>query len=422
MIRNHILIRFSIKLNILVLSIAMILVLTGCGNRALVESSSYKAEYIPEEDYNYRSYFWFEGTQGMMQTKDGFYFIVGSYMFFMDKTTGQSVPLCFKTDCLHNEETDQSKTAYCDAYMGGSSSFLGYSHDKLYTVCIDRNTAKTNMIEMNMDGSDRKILYPYSSDDGTSSPIILMHRGVIYFPSTMKDLEGKSYYGLNAFSTVSNSREPAQVYTGEYENGWIQNVIAFHNYIFFKDCYYTDTSFDGKIMMYNIQTGECEEILEEGYTIYGIEDGNLLVRNDGRYYTYSLVDKMLTSSKKNYDAFLDAHPLWQCHCENAGEDIAMFTCYDKEVDDFVTDLYVVNTQGEVTAVVPDAAWSTMGNYVFDNDGDIYYFRYSQTLSPFWIRGYSKSDLMQGIVNPITVIEAEDFNDAFNNACLINTSN
>lgn len=412
------------KLNLLIFYIAVILTLAGCGSQAFVESTSYKEEYIPEEDYNYRSYFWFEGSQGMVQTEDGFYFIVGSYMFFMDKTTGQSVPLCFKTDCLHNEETDQSKTVYCDAFMGSGSLFLGYSHDKLYTVCVDRNTAKTNMIEMNMDGSDRKILYPYSSDDGTSSPIILMHRGVIYFPSTMKDLEGKSYYGLNAFSTVSGSREPVLVYTGEYENGWIQNVIAFHNYIFFKDCYYTDSSFEGKIMMYDIQTGECEEILEEDCTIYGIEDGNLIIymHNDRKYCVYSPTHKELMPSKIKYNVFLDAHPLWNCNCENQDEDIAMFSCYDREVNDFVTDLYVVNAQGEVIAIVPDAAWSTMGNYVFDDGEDIYYFRYSKTLSPFWIRGYSKSDLMQGIVNPITVIEVENYNDSFNNAYLINTSN
>lgn len=429
MTKKHLILSgLSAKLNLLILSIAAVFLLTGCGNRqggALVESSFYKEEYIPNEDYNYRSYNWLETSHGMVQTEDGYYFIAGEYLFFLDKDTGQTMPLCFKTDCLHNEETDDNKVAYCDALLGmdaGFMHFLAYSQGRLYTICVDRNTAGSNIIEMKPDGSDRKVLssYPFPGSDD-SSTIMLMHRGVIYYGGSMVNMDGERHYGLNAFSTVSDSEEPIQVYTGAYDKGWIQNVSAYQNYVFFKDCYNTDTSFSGKIMKYDIRTGESEAILEGDYTIYGMEEGNLLIRSDGRYYVYSLKDKELAPSKKNYDAFLDAHPLWQCHCENAGENLAMFTCYDKEVDDFVTDLYVVDAQGEVAAVIPYAAWSN-GSYVFEDNGEIYYFRYSYGLSPFWIRGYSEKELMQGIVNPISVIEVEDYNDAFNNGYIINTGN
>lgn len=398
--------RNLLKLMLLTISSAAALALTGCGSQALVESSSYKMEYLPEEDYNYLSYNWWDESQRMAQSDEGIYFLDDYYLFFMDWDTKQTVPLCFKTDCLHADETDQEKIVFCDAFLGGDiiqNPFLAYYRDKLYTICIDRTTAKSNLVEMNPDGSDRKILYS-TSDNPLSH--IFMHRGVIYFISNLKDLNGEAHYALNALSVVSDSHEPAQVYTGSFEGGWLQNFFAYENYIFIADCYETETSFDSKIIMYDIRTGESEVILGEGMDIYGMEDDNLLIRQDGLYYVYSLKDKTLTPSLRNYDTFLQAHPLWQCHCEYPDEDIAMFTYLDLENDETAYDYYVLNSQGEVAAVIPDAAWSNGGIYEFD--GEKYVFRYVNHY--YGIRAYAKKDLLQGIVDPIIVFDADNYND------------
>ena len=378
--------RNLLKLILLTFLCAAALTLTGCGSQAPVESSSYKTEYLPEEDYNYLSYNWWDESQRMAQSDEGIYFLAGDYLFFMDWDTKQTVPLCFKPDCLHADETDQEKIVFCDAFMSGdivSSPFLAYYRDKLYTICVDRTTAKSNLVEMNPDGSDRKILC--STLDIQSLSQVFMHRGVIYFISNLKDLNGEAHYGLNALSVVSDSHEPVQVYTGTFEGGWVQNFFAFENYIFFSDCYETDTSFDRKIIMYDIRTGESEEILGGGSAIYGMEDNNLLIRQDGLYYVYSLKDKTLTPSRRNYDAFLQAHPQWQCHCENPDEDFAMFSYYDLETDNVIYDSYVLNSQGEVAAVIPDAAWTS--GCIFDMDGEKYVFRYVNKYHG--IRAYAK---------------------------------
>ena len=395
-------------LRLILLSILCITALTlnGCGSQALVESSSYKTEYLPEEDYNYLSYNWWDESQRMTQSDEGIYCLAGDYLFFMDWDTKQTVPLCFKADCLHADETDKEKIVFCDAFLGGdivSVPFLAYYQDKLYSICIDRTTAKSNLVEMNPDGSDRKILYS-TSDNPLSQ--IFMHRGVIYFFSNLKDLNGEAHYGLDALSVVSNSHEPVQVYTGSYEGGWVQNFFAFENYIFFSDCYETDTSFDRKIIMYDIRTGESEEILGEGNAIYGLEDNNLLIRQNGLYYVYSLKDKTLTPSRRNYDTFLQAHPQWQCHCENPDEDFAMFSYYDLETGSMIYDSYVLNSQGEVAAVIPDAAWTC--GCIFDMDGEKYVFRYVDNYNA--IIACAKKDLLQGIVNPIIVFNAANYGD------------
>ena len=410
--------RNLLKLILLSILGAVALTLTGCGSQALVESSSYKAEYLPEEDYNYLSYNWWDQKQRMAQSDEGIYFLAKDYLFFMDWDTKQTVPLCFKTDCLHADETDQEKIVYCDAFMGGdivSSPFLAYYRDKLYTICIDRTTAKSNLVEMNPDGSDRKNLL--STSDIPSLAQIFMHRGVIYFISNLKDLNGESHYGLNALSVVSDSREPVQVYTGVFEGGWLGNFFAYENYIYISDCYYTETAFDSIIIRYDIRTGESEEILGEGIDIYGLEDNNLLIRQDGLYYVYSLKDKTLTPSRRNYDTFLQAHPQWQCHCENPDEDMAMFTYWDLEKDETIYDYYVLNSQGEVTAVIPDAAWSNGG--IYDFDGEKYVFRYVNHYHG--IRAYAKKDLLQGIVDPILVFDEDNYNDLMP-AYLIKTGN
>lgn len=397
-----------LKLILLTVLSATALTLTGCGSQALIESSSYKTEYLPEEDYNYLSYNWLDGKQRMAQSDEGIYFLAGDYLFFMDWDTKQTVPLCFKTDCLHADETDQEKIVFCDAFMGGGGAvqtpFLAYYRDKLYTICLDRTTGKDNLVEMNPDGSDRKILY--SMSDIPSLGRISMHRGVIYFISKLKDLNGETHYGLSALSVVSDSHEPVQIYTGIFEDGWLQNFFAYENYIYISDCYYTETAFDSIIIRYDIRTGESEEILGEGIDIYGMEDNNLLIRQGGLYYVYSLKDKTLTPSRRNYDTFLQAHPQWQCHCENPDEDFAMFSYYDSEAGSIIYDSYVLNSQGEVAAVISDAAWSN--GCIYDFDGEKYVFRYVNNYHG--IRAYAKKDLLQGIVDPIIVFDEDNYND------------
>ena len=398
--------RNLLKLILLTFLCAAALTLTGCGSQALIESSSYKTEYLPEEDYNYLSYNWMDGDQRMAQSDEGIYFLAGDYLFFMNWDTKQTVPLCFKPDCLHADETDQEKIVFCDAFMGGGAvhtPFLAYYQDKLYTICLDRTTNNDNLVEMNPDGSDRKILYS-TSDNPLSS--IFMHRGVIYFISKLKDLNGETHYGLSALSVVSDSHEPVQVYTGIFEDGWLQNFFAFENYIYVADCYYTETAFDSIIIRYDIRTGESEEILGEGIDIYGLEDNNLLIRQDGLYYVYSLKDKTLTPSRRNYDTFLQAHSPRHCHCEYPDEDFAMFSYYDSETGSMIYDSYVLNSQGEVAAVIPDAAWSN--GTVFDMDGEKYVFRYVNRYKG--IRAYAKKDLLQGIVDPIIVFDEDNYNN------------
>ena len=412
--------RNLLKLILLTFLCAAALTLTGCGSQALVESSSYKTEYLPEEDYNYLSYSWWDESQRMAQSDKGIYFLAGYYLFFMDWDTRQTVPLCFKPDCLHADETDQEKVVFCDAFIGGGAvqtPFLAYYRDKIYTICIDRTTGEDNLVEMNPDGSDRKILCSVSNSETLLLSQIFMHRGVIYFFSNLKDLNGEAHYGLNALSVVSDSHEPVQVYTGSFEGGWVQDFFAFENYIFFADCYETDTSFDRKTIMYDIRTGESEGILGEGNAIYGLEDNNLLIRQDGLYYVYSLKDKTLTPSGRNYDTFLQAHPQWQCHCENPDEDFAMFSYYDLETDNIIYDSYVINSQGEVAAIIPDVAWSN--GCIYDMDGEKYVFRYVYNNSA--IRAYAKKDLLQGIINPIIVFDADNYNDLIP-AYLTKTSN
>lgn len=399
--------RKLMKLILLSTLCTAVLSFTGCGSQTLIESSSYKTEYLPEEDYNYLSYNWLDEKQRMAQSNEGIYFLAGDYLFFMDWDTKQTVLLCFKPDCLHADETDQEKIVFCDAFMGGdivSSPFLAYYRDKLYTICIDRTTAISNLVEMNPDGSDRKNLL--STSDIPSLGQIFMHRGVIYFISNLKDLNGEAHYGLNALSVVSDSHEPVQVYTGAFEGGWLQNFFAYENYIYISDCYYTETAFDSIIIRYDIRTGESEEILGEGIDIYGMEDDNLLIRQDGLYYVYSLKDKTLTPSRRNYDAFLQAHSQRHCHCEYPDEDFAMFSYYDLETDSMIYDSYVLNSRGEVAAVIPDAAWSN--GCVFDMDGEKYVFRYVDNYNA--IKAYAKKDLLQGIVDPIIVFDADNYND------------
>lgn len=124
-----------------------------------------------------------------MDTENGFYFIVGSYLFVFDYESGNVSPLCTKPNCLHYEETVEELVPECDAFVQGSE-FLGYYDGYLYTIAPNRGTGERYYVRINPDGTDRKELYPF---DSATDLVIRMHRGVIYRSYSTYQYDGKSW-------------------------------------------------------------------------------------------------------------------------------------------------------------------------------------------------------------------------------------
>ena len=66
--------------------------------------------YIGGQGQQYLSTDLFYGAQEMTETEEGFYFLYQNYLFFADRETLEVSPLCDNPGCLHEKETDTSKT------------------------------------------------------------------------------------------------------------------------------------------------------------------------------------------------------------------------------------------------------------------------------------------------------------------------
>ena len=107
---------------------------TGCSG-----GTSYPADdsYHFETDCQYSV-----GSQGkggvIAESAEGYYFaltIHGQHsLFFVDKATMETIPLCGKPNCLHYEGTDEGKRELCNAHFVGAQyeGTVYFNNGRLY--------------------------------------------------------------------------------------------------------------------------------------------------------------------------------------------------------------------------------------------------------------------------------------------------
>lgn len=113
------------------LLISILLGLSACKqDTSLLDD--YSDVYHFETDYNINMEYSDAGVSYISESEDGFYFICDLYLYFMDKHTMESIPLCKKADCLHDQETDPYKKSDCEAFIGGDAVSLFYYDNGIY--------------------------------------------------------------------------------------------------------------------------------------------------------------------------------------------------------------------------------------------------------------------------------------------------
>lgn len=164
------------------------LFLSSCGKQQMPSVASIASE--PPEEYTHsinstdcdRAFSYAYKGYAVCSSEDAIYFSVQhprsniSWIWFSDKQTGFSMPLCGKADCSHNNSTCN---AYCQGRMRCLSAYDGklfwletksYGDFKLYS-CNPDGTGRTEYpIENNE-------LYQSLTDDRKA----FIHRGYVYF-------------------------------------------------------------------------------------------------------------------------------------------------------------------------------------------------------------------------------------------------
>lgn len=131
----------------------------------------------------------------------GMYYVSASHLMYLSNATGESVPVCSKTNCTHNTNT-------CDAFYAGASGvdillyddrlYVSYFTEEWYTDSNgqERSNGVTKIETSKKDGSDRKTIY--QEDTGAVLSMLAMDGRLYYtaYTDLYPDKEN-TYYSDN---------------------------------------------------------------------------------------------------------------------------------------------------------------------------------------------------------------------------------
>ena len=250
------------KLALLLLT-AFLAVSCGCNN---VSEINYPDTFVNYKDYQYSFCDKSTGEFIIQKCNGGYYFYLNNFIYFADEKSMHATPLCNKSDCLHDKETDMSKMVDCNAFFSNpllNSEFF-YYNNKLYTFSDESYYEGKNLIVLNSiyktdpDGSNKEKLF--TIDYNISKWFI--HRDKLYYTSDQNDSVFKYDLSNNKTDTVLK----LSVF-GLY-NTTLENMFAYGN-----NLYFYISGYKSKDEFNSMLKGENIEPFEYWYVI-NINDGS----------------------------------------------------------------------------------------------------------------------------------------------------
>lgn len=240
-------------------------ILTGCGNQT-----------VGGEDTS------LDFDRNFIRTKNSFSFVCGTsdtlyyvlngmnYIYYIDKATGISGPLCGKPECGHNGSN-------CNAYISGKAWGLAIYGGRLYWVS---GSGDKYIYSAALDGTDRRKERTLERDLFPSSvvnPYIIFHRGYAYLSCLKQEIENGAEAGRDYICAFPLDEEEDAftildeiALSGEYSN-YAASRISIQPYgdelyiltdrLVYEDS--TKTSYDFEIRQWDIETREMESLYSE---------------------------------------------------------------------------------------------------------------------------------------------------------------
>lgn len=221
----------------LISAILLICILSGvacafssCGEQPL--EIDYSDKYIENQDYQYMYADGF-GHSSFQKSDNGYYAAVNNFIFYIDGKTMNATPLCNKSNCLHDRETDEEKLKECNAYLPDYAEYTRNSiqlyNSKIYFLQLDsadsaEDVDKYLFYEMDTESGSRKLLLTYT--DGKVK-FWAVHRGYIYFKADnyissddSGELKAQNGTGFNKlFKLKLGESNPKMIYDFENTDG-----------------------------------------------------------------------------------------------------------------------------------------------------------------------------------------------------------
>ena len=206
--------------------IGILIVLSGCQS---IDYTALPDSYNKETDYPYT--FLSANEIAIAPVENGYYYVKGDFLFFLDGTSKEIAVVCNRPDCKHQYETDSKEVWKCDGYLGGVNFCNVQVYEgAVYTLTkgstendvLDLGTGN-KLTKISLDGTKREDIRPVSITQAGSAQPLRIHRGYAYYIEDSK--EGQALY---RFSLDDSQAKVETVYsTKSYVSEFIPYGIMF---------------------------------------------------------------------------------------------------------------------------------------------------------------------------------------------------
>lgn len=225
--------------------------------------------YNKETDYPYS--FISMNEIAIAPAENGYYYIKGDFLFFLDGTSKEMAVVCNRPDCKHQYETDSKEVWKCDGYLGGAM-FRNVQVYEGAVYALTKGSTENDVLDLgtgdkltkiSLDGTKREDIRPVSITYGGSAQPLRIHRGYAYYIEISKEGEALYRFPLNDPQT-----KVEMVYSVD---GSIGKFIPYGNHVYIQA--------EGDILDYSITENQVY-LLKEKYSLGGIYKDQLLVRSN----------------------------------------------------------------------------------------------------------------------------------------------
>ncbi len=241
---------------IIIILCLCIMTLTGCTLKEEVEEGK---EFNIETDFQLEYCDMTYEPHPIVEVNDGYYILVGYYIYYVDKETMEYTPLCNKANCLHQKETDQMKTTNCNAMVRAGVRFyltLNYYKEHLYVPAIVTVSGENGLPEsryvmekLALDGGNREVIHKFEKP----VEMAITHRGYIYY-SSARDSLGSELAGVYRVPIDGGKEE--LLYTAKSKQSQITQLRIINNALVFTE--YGDPDID--LWSYDLTKQELKQV------------------------------------------------------------------------------------------------------------------------------------------------------------------
>ena len=286
----------------------LVLFLTACGSdEVAMESEEFNLETDFQSEYCDLTL----EAHPMVEVEDGYYILVGYYLYYVDKETMEYTPLCNKPNCLHQEESDQMKVMDCNAMFYTSRMFytsLNYYKQHLYTVAIEMMTDENGLPEQKyvmdkipLDGGEREVVHKFEKP----VEMAIVHRGYIYYSSSFSQIGSNEKTGVYRIPIEGGKEE--LLYSAESNKNQISHLRVIGTNLNFTE--YSDESEDA-VYQYNLINGKMKKVLfgdEIDVLSANVANGRIYYRTMREYKDYNTFSINLDGSDERKESFISQH-------------------------------------------------------------------------------------------------------------------